>query len=82
MARAGIAAGSELERELDAWARGSGPKPVAAERALRRELDEAGLLERPSTTLTSRSQLVHVEWTDADTGEPLETLGTAREGDE
>jgi len=74
MVRAGIAPGSPEERELADWARGQGPKPPELERALRRELDAAGLLARPETEVTRRSALVLVSWTDPDTGLPVEMV--------
>ena len=77
LAKAGVAPDSPEERELDDWARGRGPKPTSIERAVRRALDDAGLLARPETTLTARSAATHVEWEDPETGLPLHHLSLA-----
>lgn len=74
MAKAGVAAGSLEEGELEAWARGSGPKPVASERALRVEMDAAGLLRRPAEI--ERTPLVRITWQDPDTGDEVSTLSS------
>lgn len=79
LVRAGVAPGSEEEMELESWSRGRGLKPTRIERAVARELAAAGLLARHQD-IGSRSDLVHVTWTDRETGEPLQTLGHEREG--
>lgn len=74
LSAAGVAPDSHEERELGAWARGTGPKPIAIERRVRRALDDAGLLSRADTI--ERQTLVHVEWVDPDTGEPMRSIGS------
>lgn len=74
MTRAGIPAGSETEREIESWARGRGPKPIAAERALRVEMDAAGLLERELDIVRRTS--VRNTWQDPDTGEEMSSTGS------
>ena len=82
MVRAGIAKGSPEERAIEDWACKGGEKPVKLERALRRELDDAELLKRPTTELTRRRDLAVVTWVDSDTGAEVETRSLAREDDE
>lgn len=74
MGRAGILPGSEAEREIEAWATGNGPKPTALERALRVEMDAAGILER--TSAFERTPLIRITWQDPDTGEKASTLSS------
>lgn len=78
MRLAGIEPDSHEEREIEAWARGQGAKPIELERRLRVQLDRAGLLEREAP-LATRSSLVHVEWTCPDSGLPLRTVSEAAE---
>lgn len=80
MTRAGIEQGSLEEREIDAWARAKGPKPIHLERALRKELDAHGLLKRADPVLrVRREDLPEVMWTDPDTGESKGSFAVTRE---
>ena len=82
LVRCGIQPDSNAEKELHAWACEGGPKPIALERKLRRELDSHGLLKRHEPqAMTRRRDLAVVTWIDPETGAEVSTKAAAREDD-